>query len=790
MKALNRIAWIRKIACAAFCAGAIGTAHAEVAERKVSNTSPIRVASYNIRGSGQSEPSTEREWPNRRAEFLNFVKGLDFDIYGFQEVMPDQRTYMSERMSEWTFIGDHRNANRTSGEANPIAFRTARFDLLSTGTFWLSTTPETPGSKSWSTSLPRICTWAILRDRIDGQEFLFANTHLDHQSTEARNEGITLIRQRIKEYANGLPIILTGDHNASETSHEQTLARQAFKDGMYASKTTPEGPWASCNGFVGSADLEDPASYVITLSREERVNGKDGDSFGNRIDYIYVSSAVEVESYRTYNDRMSGTKCHFSDHFLVGATLSLHSAGTVGFVGEIAKGTNYASAVATVKSRVTSFCGVKEPATVTVTLRGEDGSEAVRTHEIANGDESERIFAERFDNLAAGVRYVVTAKLETSDFATLAERPFMSAKERTLFDESGATFPNAGWTAGEDAARAEGGAIVIEAPDEPRTPVVFTPAAAGEIANEEVLIRSLPHPYTQLSAVPPVTEGRAAVAFIAAENQDQIEAIVWRNGEWTRTGALVTRGEECEALVSFTPETVTYRLRAADAGWTLAGEGTLAESGAVTKIEAFGHSTLAELSARATDANLIADAAGCEYADLKSALTAGAKGPFSPLWFTAATLPTEKLGVLDVVDPLGYLSLAGGQHVLRRESGADGVTRLYYGKSSPDDAERSRYLKTSCELGLAELLTETSEVKLSALAASADGTLSFTVGVDGERVTSEKIGEFVRVREDLTDGDWRPPAEGELSCAGGVVTVKPNSDGGQGFVQIIIPEEE
>ena len=46
-----------------------------------------------------------------------------------------------------------------------LYYKQERFGKLDAGHFWLSETPDTVGSKSWDTSLPRMVTWVKLADR-------------------------------------------------------------------------------------------------------------------------------------------------------------------------------------------------------------------------------------------------------------------------------------------------------------------------------------------------------------------------------------------------------------------------------------------------------------------------------------------------------------------------------------------------------------------------------------------------------------------------------------------------
>ena len=69
-----------------------------------------------------------------------------------------------------------------------VFYRTARLEPLAFDHFWLSDTPEVIGSKNWGPSLARMVTWVKFRDRQTQRQFIFINTHFDHQVQEAREK--------------------------------------------------------------------------------------------------------------------------------------------------------------------------------------------------------------------------------------------------------------------------------------------------------------------------------------------------------------------------------------------------------------------------------------------------------------------------------------------------------------------------------------------------------------------------------------------------------------------------
>ena len=267
----------------------------------------IRVGSYNIRLS-PGDVGTPNAWELRKGDLVNLVKSLDLDAFGMQEVCPDQAAYLREQLPEFEFVGDHREADRKSGEASPVFYRKSRFEAERRGTFWLSETPDVPASKSWNTACTRVCSYLVLKDKVTGKRFCFANTHTDHKSAEAREKGMLLIIERMKEFGKGAPIVFTGDHNCHCGDAPAVAVRKVLKDGRDISETRPSGPRNTFQGF---------GKY-----KDGPVN-REGATKDYCIDYIYVSDGTRVLDFTTHDDKRPGTDLYPSDHFPVTATIVL-----------------------------------------------------------------------------------------------------------------------------------------------------------------------------------------------------------------------------------------------------------------------------------------------------------------------------------------------------------------------------------------------------------------------------------------------------------------------------------
>jgi endonuclease/exonuclease/phosphatase family metal-dependent hydrolase len=95
-----------------------------------------------------------------------------------------------------------------------VFYRRERLEPLAYENYWLSDTPAIPGSRTWGNNIPRMVTSVRFRDRRDGGEFLFVNTHLDHEVQSSRERSAALILERLPVTPPGMPVILVGDFNA------------------------------------------------------------------------------------------------------------------------------------------------------------------------------------------------------------------------------------------------------------------------------------------------------------------------------------------------------------------------------------------------------------------------------------------------------------------------------------------------------------------------------------------------------------------------------------------------
>jgi len=258
----------------------------------------MSLLTYNIRLDVSSDK--ENAWTHRKGHLANQLKFYEPSIFGVQEALPHQVAYLKKELVNYKHIGIGRDGG-DRGEYAALFYRSDRFDVVKSATFWLSLTPDVP-SKSWDAAYPRICTYALFKDKKTGLKFWVFNTHLDHKGEKSRMHGIDLILSKIaQENTDAFPVIFMGDLNAVADSQEILKLNTSMLDGMKASVNAPFGPSGTFTGF----------RFDLPVTK--------------RIDYIYVSKGnqIQVLKYAVLSD-LKDLK-YPSDHLPVYIKISLHS---------------------------------------------------------------------------------------------------------------------------------------------------------------------------------------------------------------------------------------------------------------------------------------------------------------------------------------------------------------------------------------------------------------------------------------------------------------------------------
>ena len=233
----------------------------------------LTVMTFNIRYDNPRD--SINAWPNRVGIVCELLKKEKPDLLGLQEALWYQYEEIDSAISGYSSVAKGRDDGKKKGEMNPVFYNVNRFNLVRDNTFWLSETPDKPGTKGWGASLPRIVTWVELTDKKTHESLYYFNTHFAHDSDSARIMSAGILLKEVKSIAGKNRFVITGDFNMSPESKaysvltESSSSRSVLKDSYIISHTKPEGPAYTSNSF----------------------RDRPGKS---RIDYIFVRKGMKV----------------------------------------------------------------------------------------------------------------------------------------------------------------------------------------------------------------------------------------------------------------------------------------------------------------------------------------------------------------------------------------------------------------------------------------------------------------------------------------------------------------
>jgi len=227
------------------------------------------------------------QWDNRKQQVVDLIDEYDLNFIGLQEVLPMQFDYLRRELNQFSWIYRTRETDPSLGEGTPIGYLTSEWDTVWTETFWLSATPEIPGSNTWQAACNRVATWALFTHMHSGDSILVCNTHYDHIAQEAREKSSLLIMSKLEDSGLDCPFILMGDLNAAPNNPSVLTLTDKLYD-PYLDFHASDSVHGTFNGFKGIQK-------------------------GNRIDYIFFQGISEVGALDIVRDHVNGQ--YPSDHF-------------------------------------------------------------------------------------------------------------------------------------------------------------------------------------------------------------------------------------------------------------------------------------------------------------------------------------------------------------------------------------------------------------------------------------------------------------------------------------------
>ncbi len=236
-------------------------------------------------------------WKNRKDIVARTISFHKVDICGLQEVLDHQLQDLVGMLPEYAWIGVGQDDGAKKGEYAPIFYRSDRLELLESGFFWLSETPEIAGSFGWDAACTRIVTWGKFSDRSTGRKFYFFNTHFDHVGQVAREKSAGLLLEKIESKISFEPVFVTGDFNCTNKDKAYSILTSGQDEGSKLQDTQI----LSQNGHYGGT---------------QTFNGFNPDLRPDLIiDFIFVQHTGPVINHGIIADRWDGR--FVSDHYPV-----------------------------------------------------------------------------------------------------------------------------------------------------------------------------------------------------------------------------------------------------------------------------------------------------------------------------------------------------------------------------------------------------------------------------------------------------------------------------------------
>jgi len=172
----------------------------------------LRLLTWNIQCGCDDGSGLANGWARRKFSLRAALAATDFDILCVQEALPGQLAFLAEMLPNFACVSFARDSQ--AGEHGAIFFKSARFERLDSGRFWLSDTPDSPGP-CWDIHYRRICLWARLRDRENGARSRVYNTHFPLLPAGGA-KAARLVAERVSSATE--PAILCGDFNSGPRS--------------------------------------------------------------------------------------------------------------------------------------------------------------------------------------------------------------------------------------------------------------------------------------------------------------------------------------------------------------------------------------------------------------------------------------------------------------------------------------------------------------------------------------------------------------------------------------------
>lgn len=244
-----------------------------------------RVMSFNVRCKSDPEGSIK----NRSKLVSAIIDQYAPDSFGVQEATPQWLSIIDNALGDrYDRVGEPRDVFGPFTEYSAVYYLKDKYNLIDSGTIWLSETPEEKYSVSFNSACKRIATWAVLEDKETGVTYTHLNTHLDHVLEETRVGQAGVLLTKLEELQSKGQVVCTGDFNTDKTGEVYASMLQVTDDTRLIAKNTDDG-----------------ITYHDYGKKKEHDKGA--------IDFAFVSKGTKVENYKIIRNTVKDM--YPSDHY-------------------------------------------------------------------------------------------------------------------------------------------------------------------------------------------------------------------------------------------------------------------------------------------------------------------------------------------------------------------------------------------------------------------------------------------------------------------------------------------
>ncbi len=251
----------------------------------------VRIMSFNVRCADDKEGSVK----NRSKIVTAIIDQYSPDSFGVQEATGRWMDILSEALGEkYAYVGEARDTDGYKSELSAVFYLKDKYNLVDSGTIWLSETPEVKYTKSFDSACYRVATWAVLENKETGEKYTHLNTHLDHVLEETRTAQTGVYIEKLKELQKNGNVFCTGDFNTEPTSEAYAKMLEVTDDARLVAENSDDG---------------------ITFHNY----GKYEDGSSGPIDYIFVPKDTKVYTFKII--RNTAKDMYPSDHYPIVADI-------------------------------------------------------------------------------------------------------------------------------------------------------------------------------------------------------------------------------------------------------------------------------------------------------------------------------------------------------------------------------------------------------------------------------------------------------------------------------------